>query len=553
MTIFSVLTLLGGLAFFLFGMNLMGEGLEKLAGGKLEQILKKLTSSPIKGVLLGAVVTGIIQSSSATTVMVVGVVNSGLMKLEQTVGVIMGANIGTTVTSWLLSLTGIEGDSVLIRLLEPASFSPLFALAGLILWSQKKKEKYHSTGIIFLGFALIMFGMQTMSGAVQPLADMPEFTSYMTKFSNPLLGMAAGMILTAIIQSSSASVGILQALCVTGAVSYGAAIPIIMGQNIGTCITAILSSIGTGRNSKRAALIHLYFNVIGTVIFMVGFYLGDSLGWIHFSGKTASVFGIAVIHSLFNITTTLILLPFWKVLLKLAVISLPEKEQEKRESACLLEERFLESPAYALEQAGKVSEEFVKRVKDVMANTLIIKGNAKVGEEVLATDICNLRKDYQKIHNYLLQVSNHPLLEEDSRKTGWLLQSMAVYLRMADYGEEFRQISRKLLKKKKTLDKKLQKELYLLSDTLDYILSDSVEIFQILRQEGSGQDCIVLKKELRERGKQAEMQLKALRRSSRRCQKSDKSGSKTGTLIMEYSFMAETLVRDCMYVSTFIS
>ena len=262
MDIFNVLSLIGGLALFLYGMNVMGDGLAKTAGGKLEKILEKLTSTPIKGVILGAAVTGVIQSSSATTVMVVGFVNSGIMKLTQAVGIIMGANIGTTVTSWILSLSGIQSDNFWIKMLKPSSFSPILAVIGIVFLLFTKSEKKHDIGTILLGFAVLMFGMETMSAAVKPLANVPEFTNILTMFSNPILGMLAGAVLTAVIQSSSASVGILQALCATGFVSYGVAIPIIMGQNIGTCVTALISSIGAKKNAKRAAFLHLYFNVI---------------------------------------------------------------------------------------------------------------------------------------------------------------------------------------------------------------------------------------------------------------------------------------------------
>ena len=285
MDFFGVLTMLGGLALFLYGMETMGKGLEKLSGGRLERILEKLTSNPIKAVLLGAGVTAIIQSSSATTVMVVGFVNSGIMKLTQAVGIIMGANIGTTVTSWLLSLTGIESGNFFVQLLKPTSFSPVLALIGVCFIMFSKKEKKKDAGTIMIGFAILMTGMETMSGAVKPLANVPEFTGILTMFSNPVLGMIAGAVLTAIIQSSSASVGILQALCATGAVNFSTALPIIMGQNIGTCVTAMLSGIGASKNAKRAALVHLYFNIIGTVIFMIVFYTINAV--VHFILKLA--------------------------------------------------------------------------------------------------------------------------------------------------------------------------------------------------------------------------------------------------------------------------
>lgn len=279
MDIFNILSMMGGLALFLFGMNLLGDGLAKASGGRLEKILEKLAGSPIKAVLVGAGVTAVIQSSSATTVMVVGFVNSGIMKLSQAVGIIMGANIGTTATSWLLSLSGIESGDFFVRLLKPTSFSPVLAIIGVVITMFAKKDKVKNIAMILIGFAILMFGMDTMSNAVEPLKDVPEFTSILTRFSNPILGMLAGTILTAVIQSSSASVGILQALCATGAVGYGAAIPIIMGQNIGTCVTAMISGIGASKNAKRAALVHLYFNIIGTVY--LWWYFMRSMYFIH--------------------------------------------------------------------------------------------------------------------------------------------------------------------------------------------------------------------------------------------------------------------------------
>ena len=363
MDFFGLLSMIGGLALFLYGMDTMGQGLEKLSGGRLERILEKLTSNPIKAVLLGAGVTAVIQSSSATTVMVVGFVNSGIMKLTQAVGIIMGANIGTTVTSWLLSLTGIESGNFFVQLLKPSSFSPVLALIGMIFIMFTKNEKKKNLGTIMIGFAILMFGMETMSDAVKPLADVPEFTGLLTMFSNPILGMIAGAVLTAIIQSSSASVGILQALCATGAVSFGSAIPIIMGQNIGTCVTAMISGIGASKNARRAALVHLYFNIIGTAVFMIVFYTVN--GFIHFDflDGAASAMGIAVVHSAFNVASTILLLPFSKVLVKLATLTIPD-EQEKElaagiaageEEFRLLDPRFLETPGYAVEQCRLVT------------------------------------------------------------------------------------------------------------------------------------------------------------------------------------------------------
>ena len=328
MDFFSILTLLGGLALFLYGMQVMGDGLAKVSGGKLEQILENLTSSKWKAVLLRLCVTAVIQSSSATTVMVVGFVNSGIMKLTQAVGIIMGANIGTTVTSWLLSLTGIESSNFFISLLKPSSFSPVLAMVGIILLTFTKSSRKKDIGTILLGFAVLMFGMESMSGAVKPLADVPEFTGLLLKFSNPVAGILAGAILTAIIQSSSASVGILQALCMTGAVPFSAAFPIIMGQNIGTCVTALLSAIGANKNAKRAAMIHLYFNLIGTVIFMALFYLINTAVHFSFMTQMATPATIAITHSIFNITATVVWLPFSGLLVKLACLTIRDDEHD---------------------------------------------------------------------------------------------------------------------------------------------------------------------------------------------------------------------------------
>ena len=356
MDIFGVLALLGGLAIFLYGMDLLGEGLTGASGGKLENILEKLTSNPIKAVLLGAGVTAVIQSSSATTVMVVGFVNSGIMKLRQAIGIIMGANIGTTITSWILSLTGIESDNFFIRMLKPTSFSPILAVIGVVMLVFLKKDKFKNPAKIFIGFALLMYGMEAMSSSVEPLAEVPQFQALLTTFKNPILGMIAGLVFTAIIQSSSASVGILQALCSTGILSYATVLPIIMGQNIGTCATAMLSSIGASKNGKRAAIVHLYFNVIGTVVFMMVFYTVNMFVHFSFLNDTANEMGIAVIHTTFNIITTALLLPLRNVLEKLAYMTIRVDDEEKalmeRQSVnefALLDDRFLESPSLAVE------------------------------------------------------------------------------------------------------------------------------------------------------------------------------------------------------------
>ena len=375
MSIFNAIALIGGLALFLYGMELLGEGLSKASGGKLESILERLTSSPIKGVLLGAGVTAVIQSSSATTVMVVGFVNSGIMKLSQAVGIIMGANIGTTATSWILSLTGIEGDSLFINMLKPMSFSPILAMIGVIMIMFLKKEKLHDIGKILVGFAILMYGMDSMSTAVEPLADVPEFTNILTMFSNPILGMLAGLILTAIIQSSSASVGILQALSVTGSVTFATALPIIMGQNIGTCVTAMISAIGAKKNAKRAALVHLYFNIIGTMVFMCLFYLINAFVHFDFLTQSATPVGIATIHSIFNVFATCLLLPFSKGLEKLAYMSVREDKNDvtaldKDKEFALLDERFLDKTSLAMQHCRTVTNNMAALSKEALFKSL---------------------------------------------------------------------------------------------------------------------------------------------------------------------------------------
>ena len=374
MDIFGVLQMLGGLCLFLFGMETMGDGLTKASGNKLEKILGSLTSSVPRGVLLGCAVTAVIQSSSATTVMLVGFVNSGIMRLAQAIPVIMGANIGTTATAWLLSLASIDGSSFFIQLLKPMSFSPILAAIAIGFMMFTKNEKKHNIGLVLIGFAVLMYGMDIMSSAVEPLKDVPQFVSILTMFSNPVLGVLAGAVFTAAIQSSSASVGILQALCMTGSVTYGAAIPIIMGQNIGTCVTAIISSIGANKGAKRVAAVHLSFNIIGTVIFLCIFYIGNAIVQFDFLGERVNPANIAIIHSIFNVCATILLLPFCKQLEKLAnllVKDVPDKKKQD-ETLQLLDERFLETPSIAAGQCRRVAEKMANLSNDSRMLNLIL-------------------------------------------------------------------------------------------------------------------------------------------------------------------------------------
>ncbi|MCR5482234.1 MAG: Na/Pi cotransporter family protein [Clostridia bacterium] len=437
MDIFSILNMIGGLALFLYGMNVMGDGLSKLAGGRLESILERLTTRRIFAVLLGAGVTAVIQSSSATTVMVVGFVNSGIMKLSQAVGIIMGANVGTTVTSWMLSLTGIQGDTMWLNLLKPSSFSPVLAAIGIILIMAGKSEfRKKDIGSILLGFAILMFGMETMSGAVSGLASNPSFTSLMTAFSNPVLGMAVGALLTAIIQSSSASVGILQALCATGAVNFSAALPIIMGQNIGTCVTSIISSIGANRNARRAAMVHLYFNLIGTILFMTLFYGISSFIDFAFLGESATAAGIAIVHSLFNIMATVILFPFANKLERLAVITIPDgnAKEEAAEDTISIDERFLAKPSFAMELCrGRVREmaQLSKKAISLSLDVLLKYDEEKANEVIRLESAADKYEDV--LGSYLVKLSSKSVSAADSRSMSIILHSISDFERISDH------------------------------------------------------------------------------------------------------------------------
>lgn len=482
MDFFSVLTMIGGLALFLYGMNIMGDGLAKVSGGKLERILENLTSNPMRAVLLGAGVTAVIQSSSATTVMVVGFVNSGIMKLSQAVGVIMGANIGTTITSWILSLSGIEGDNFLIRLCKPTSFSPILAAIGIIMLLFMKNEKKKDIGSILVGFAVLMFGMETMSGAVKPLADVPDFTGILTAFSNPLLGLIAGAILTAVIQSSSASVGILQALCVTGAVSYGTAIPIIMGQNIGTCVTALLSSIGASKNAKRAAMVHLYFNIIGTAVFMILFY---SINYfIHFGFMTdaANGAGIAIVHSAFNIFATLVLLPFSKGLEKLACLTIrdgkPGEEEAVQEQFQLLDARFLDKPAFAMEQSVHVAVQMAEESKKTLFTAMELLTDYSDDKAKLVSELESVVDRYEdELGSYLVKLARKNLNSHDSHTLSIVLHCIGDFERISDHAINIMEAAVEMHEKNLTFSKKAEGELEVFCRAVKDIVTESYDVF----------------------------------------------------------------------------
>ena len=483
MDFFSILTLVGGLAMFLYGMQVMGDGLEKLSGGKLEKILENLSSNRVKAVLVGAAVTAIIQSSSATTVMVVGFVNSGIMHLSQAVGFIKGANIGTTVTAWILSLAGIESSNFFVRLLNPNSFSPILALIGVVFIVFLHDEKKKDIGNILVGFAVLMFGMNTMSGAVKPLAEVPEFTNILLKFSNPVLGVLAGALLTAVIQSSSASVGILQALCVTGAVRYGAALPIIMGQNIGTCITAMLSSIGATKNAKRAAIVHLYFNIVGTVTFMVVFYVLN--GFLHFSfiEEVAGPAGIAVIHSAFNIIATLVLLPFGDMLVKMACATVRDTKEEKVISAedqefMILESRFLSNPGIAIEQSKTAARKMAEQSKTALNLSFGLLDDFQE-ETAFRVEKIEAKVDrYEdELGTYLLKLNQKDLSLEDSHSLSIMLHCIGDFERISDHALSIMKSAKEISEKNARFSDKAVQELHIMEKAVSDIVEKAYSVF----------------------------------------------------------------------------
>lgn len=484
MNFFDLLSMIGGLALFLFGMHIMSEGLEKVSGGRLEKVLENLTSSRWKAVLLGAGVTAVIQSSSATTVMVVGFVNSGIMKLSQAIGIIMGANIGTTVTSWILSLTGIEGSNFFVQMLKPMSFSPILAMVGIVFVMFLKDDKKKDIGMIFVGFAVLMYGMDAMSNAVEPLKDVPEFANLFVMFKNPILGMIVGAILTAIIQSSSASVGILQVLCDTGRVSYAAALPIIMGQNIGTCITAMMSGVGATKNAKRAAVVHLLFNLIGTTVFMIVFYSVNAFVHFEFMGAAANKTGIAIIHTCFNIAATLLLLPFANMLEKLSMMLIKKDEEEEKQEAekaafVKMDERFLNTPAFALEQAYssvvKMAEITKESIKE--ATQLFVSYDKEIAKEIEHKE--NLVDQYDdEISSYLVKLSSRNLSSKDSKKLTMLLHSIGDFERISDHSLNLVDAAKEMNKKEQTFSPKAMEELQTFTQAILDILDMSVAVFE---------------------------------------------------------------------------
>ena len=475
MDIFSVLAMLGGLALFLYGMQMTSSGLEKLGGGRLSSMLEKLTGSRLKGVLLGAGVTAIIQSSSATTVTIVGFVNSGIMELYQATPVIMGANIGTTMTSWLLSLTGIEGDNLILRLLKPASFTPVLALVGVALMMFSRKSRRQELGGILMGFAVLMFGMEQMSGAVKPLANEPGFTNILLMFDNPLFGLLAGTLLTAVIQSSSASVGILQALSMTGAISWGMAVPIILGQNIGTCVTALLSGIGTNKNAKRAAMVHLYFNVIGAVLMMLVYLAVRVCVGAETFAQPITIGGIAVVHTVFNVVTTLVLLPFGKQLEWLAVHTVRDARTDE---TVLLDDRLLGTPVFAVGRSSELAAEMAHTVKDSIADALNVVerySDELVGRILASEDRTDHYEDV--LGTFLVKLTSRGLSVDETREATRILHGIGDLERISDHAVNLLESAQEMREKRISFTGEAHAELEVLMRAIREIVATAVSAY----------------------------------------------------------------------------
>ena len=496
MDIFNVLNMLGGLALFLYGMNAMGDGLAKVSGGRLESVLEKLTKKRIMAVLLGAAVTAVIQSSSATTVMVVGFVNSGIMKLNQAIGIIMGANIGTTITSWILALTGIQSDNIFVSLLKPSSFSPILAVIGAAFILFSKKDRKKDIGTIMVGFAILMFGMETMSAAVKPLANVPQFTNMFTMFTNPVLGMIVGAVLTAVIQSSSASVGILQALCATGGVTMASAIPIIMGQNIGTCVTSLISAAGANKNAKRAALVHFYFNLIGTIIFMVVFYTLNAFLHFEILNMTANAWLIALVHSCFNIAATIIFMPFGDLLAKLACLTIRDKKETDETTAesdslekdfQVLDPRFLESPAFAVQQCKNVAVKMADSARDglfLSMELLESYDEEKAGLVLHYEDIVDRYED--ELGTYLVKLNGKSLTKKDSQIVSMLLHVIGDFERISDHAVNIKEAAEEMRDKKLRFSDKAAAELKVYTTAIHEIVNMAFDAFTTENVEAAG-------------------------------------------------------------------
>ena len=471
-------TLMGGIAMFLYGMDLMGKSLEQTAGSKLQGILSTMTASPVRALLLGMAVTAVIQSSGATTVMAVGFVNSGLMELHQAIGVIMGANVGTTVTGWLLSLSGLEGDSVITQMLNPNAWSPILGFIGIWLYTFGK-DRRRGVGKIMLGFAILMTGMGIMSSAMSPLADEPWFMQLFLSFKNPVLGVIAGAVLTAVLQSSSASVGILQALCSTGAVTFSAAVPIIMGQNIGTTVTALISSASANKNAKRTAFVHLYFNLIGTVVFLLGFYGLNAVIGFSFFNETANTFGIAIVHTVFNLVTTAILLPFNRVLERLAIMTVPDSPTDSGEQHSLLDERLLTTPSVAVGRAMLVGGDMAEICRTALLQAM---STTRVWNDAIADEVT--RKEDAVDHyedvlgTYLVKLSAKHLSQDDNRTVNTLLHTIGDFERVSDHAVNLIKAAKEIRDKSIQFSEEALNDLSVLEAAVQDIVNRTVDAFQ---------------------------------------------------------------------------
>ena len=468
MDFFSIITLLGGLAFFLYGMSMLSGGLERMAGGKLEEGLKKLTTNRFMGLVLGMGITAAIQSSSAVTVMLVGLVNSGIMSIGRSISVIMGSNIGTTMTAWILTLVGVESDNFWISLMKPENFSLAFAFVGILLIMAGKKEKHKNIGGILIGFAILMYGMKLMSGAVKPLANNPSFTSLFTAFKNPLLGVLVGLVVTAVIQSSSASVGILQALALTGSISYGAAIPIIMGQNIGTCVTALISSMGVSKNAKKVAVVHIAFNLIGTAVCLALYLIGNAIFRFAFVDQAINAVGIAAVHSVFNVFTVGLLLPFSNLLEKLANRVLPDREEEE---APLLDTRLMATPSMAIAECNAMAKKMSVMARDslVMAMSLLDTYDEEKAKQVFAWEK-ELDKYEDALGTYLVQLSVKRQTERDSMRVSKILHTINDFERLGDHAANLAEAAQELKEKGLSFSDKAKAELAILREAIEEIL-----------------------------------------------------------------------------------
>jgi phosphate:Na+ symporter len=477
MTVFDLLALTGGLAMFLYGMNILSSGLTRISGGKLESSLQRLTSNHARSILLGLGTTMIIQSSSAVTVMLVGLVNSGIMTLKQSIGVIMGSNILTTVTAWILSLTGIESDSVFVNLLKPTSFSPVIAIAGIFLIMVSKNSKRREIGTVMVGFAVLMFGMDMMGDAMKPLAESQSFANFLVLFTNPLLGVLAGAVVTGIIQSSSASVGILQALTLTGTVTYGTALPIIMGQNIGTCVTALLSSIGVNKNARRVAVVHVSFNIIGTVVFLTLFYLLNLALQFAFLDDMANPLGIALVHSFFNLFTTAVLLPFIGKMERIAMLLVRDKPGTG-ETYELLDQRLLKNPPFAVDHCKTVTNQMANTVRESLFETLSLLGHYDAHKAKLIEDYEEKTDMYEdKLGTYLVSISSNTLSLEDSRKVSMLLQNIGDFERIGDHSLNLLRSVQEINDKKISFSHAAWNDIRIVTDALKEIINLAIDSF----------------------------------------------------------------------------